>query len=133
MEGFYFEIRGVHVAAVVLSGALFLTRAVAGNVFNATWTMARPLRYLSYAIDTVLLAAALMLVAIVRQYPFVDAWLTAKVILIVVYVILGTLALKRAKERPTRIAFSAAAVAVFLFIISIALTHSPLGVFSLHR
>jgi uncharacterized membrane protein SirB2 len=46
--------------------------------------MAAPLRYLSYTIDTVLLTAALMLTAIVQQYPFVHAWLTVKVVLLAV-------------------------------------------------
>jgi hypothetical protein len=36
MEVFYLEIRYVHIAAVVLSGALFFLRAIAGNVFGAT-------------------------------------------------------------------------------------------------
>ena len=52
--------------------------------------MAAPLRYLSYTIDTVLLTAALMLATILHQYPFVHAWLTVKVLLLVVYVVLGS-------------------------------------------
>ncbi len=131
MEAFYLEIRNVHVAAILLSGALFFVRAVAGNGFGAVWPMAAPARYLSYSIDTMLLTAALMLMTITRQYPFVDAWLTTKVALIVVYVVLGSFALKRGKTRSMRIVFSAAAAAVFLYIISIAITHNPLGVFSM--
>ncbi|MFT3728140.1 MAG: SirB2 family protein [Terricaulis sp.] len=131
MEAFYLQIRTVHIAAVSLSGALFLLRAVAGNIFGAKWTMAAPLRYMSYTIDTVLLTAALMLMTIVRQYPFVDAWLTVKVSLLVLYVVLGSYALKRGRTRGARLAFSAAAACVFGFIISVALTHNPLGVFSL--
>lgn len=130
MEAFYLEIRHVHIAAVILSGSLFFVRAVAGNVFGAAWTMRAPVRYLSYAIDSVLLTAALMLMAIVRQFPFVDAWLTAKVLLLVVYIVLGSYALKRGGSRGSRLSYSAAAIAVFLFIVSIALAHHPLGVFA---
>jgi uncharacterized membrane protein SirB2 len=78
VETFYPQILTVHVTAVTLSGGLFLIRAMAGNVFGASWVMVPPLRYLSYTIDTVLLTAALMLMTITRQYPIADSWLTAK-------------------------------------------------------
>ena len=44
------------------------------------WARSAPLNYLSYTVDTVLLTAALMLMTIIRQYPFVHGWLTAKVL-----------------------------------------------------
>lgn len=131
METYYLEIRHVHIATVMLSGALFLVRAVAGNVFGATWTMAAPVRYLSYTIDTILLTAALMLMTIVEQFPFMHAWLTVKVLMLVAYIVLGSFALKRAKTRRDRLIFSAAAIAVFAFIVGVARTHNPLGYLSL--
>lgn len=42
------------------------------------WVLAVPVRRLAAAIDTVLLAAALALMIIVRQYPFVNGWLTRR-------------------------------------------------------
>lgn len=117
-----------HVTAVTLSGGLFLVRAIAGNMLAAPWIMAAPLRYLSYAIDTVLLTAALMLMTVTRQYPFVDAWLTVKIALLVTYVVLGSFALRRGCTRKVRLLCSAAAVCVFLFIVSVAVSHNPLGV-----
>ncbi|MBL8545953.1 MAG: SirB2 family protein [Hyphomonadaceae bacterium] len=131
MDTFYLEIRNVHIAAVSLSGLLFLVRALASNVFNARWPMAAPIRYLSYTIDTILLTAALMLMTIVKQFPFVDAWLTAKVLLLAAYIVLGSYALKRARTRAAKLAFTSAAIVVFLFIVSIARTHNALGFISL--
>jgi uncharacterized membrane protein SirB2 len=87
-----------------------------------------PLRYLTYTIDTVLLTAALMLVTILHQYPFVQGWLTVKVGLLVVYIVLGTFALKRAQSRRARAWCYVAAIAVFLFIVSVARAHHPLGI-----
>lgn len=130
MEAFYLEIRHVHIAAVTLSGSLFLLRALAANAFGATWTMNAPVRYLSYTIDSILLTAALMLMTIVHQFPFVNAWLTAKVLLLIVYIVLGSFALKRAKSRTARLLYSAAAITVFLFIVSIARAHDALGIFA---
>jgi len=109
------------------SGGLFALRG-AGVLTGARWPMFAPLRYLSYTIDTVLLTAALMLATILHQYPFVHAWLTVKVLLLVGYIVLGTLALKRARTRRARAWCFAAAVLLYLFIASVARAHSPWGI-----
>ncbi len=129
MIEYYLEIKWVHVAAVIASGLLFAMRGGA-QLAGAGWTMAAPLRYLSYTIDTVLLTAALMLVTILHQYPFVQAWLTVKVLLLIVYIGLGSMALKRARSPRARAGFYVAALAVYLFIASVARAHHPAGVFS---
>ena len=126
MIEFYPQIRWVHIAAVIASGVLFTLRG-AGTLAGAKWPMFAPLRYLTYTIDTVLLTAALMLVTILHQYPFVHGWLTAKVLLLIVYIVLGSLALKRARTPRARAWSFAAALAVFLFIVGIARAHHPLG------
>lgn len=130
MIDFYPEIRFTHIAAVIASGSLFFLRGLAIHL-GVQWAMAAPLRYLSYTIDTVLLTAALMLATILHQYPFVHGWLTMKVLLLVVYVVLGSFALKRGHTRTVRIACWLAALAVYAYIISVARAHHPLGVFAL--
>lgn len=127
MEEFYPQIRTVHVWAVIASGTLFALRGGAFNLLGATWPKALPARVLSWTIDTTLLTAALMLMTVVRQYPFVDAWLTVKVLLLVVYIGLGTVALRASRPRPVRIGFWIAALAVFGFIVTVARAHHPLG------
>lgn len=129
MAEFYPEIRLVHIVAVFASGGLFLLRGLVLNA-GATWSTAPPLRYLSYAIDTVLLIAALMLMTIVEQYPFVHGWLTVKVLLLVVYIALGAVAFWHARTRFARLAFWLAALAVYAFMISVARAHHPLGLFA---
>lgn len=126
MAEFYPWIKWLHVAAVSASGTVFFVRGLAAHL-GATWTMAAPLRYLSYTIDTVLLAAALALMSIVHQYPGVHDWLTVKVSLVVVYVVLGSFALKRSATRRSRFAFWIAALMVYGFIFGIARAHHPLG------
>lgn len=149
MSAFYAEIRLLHVAAVIASGSLFLLRGLAlnagawrsvgfqagirragGRRGDARWAMAAPIRYLSYGIDTVLLASAIALAVIVQSYPFVDAWLTAKVLLLIVYILLGSLALKRGRTPVVRRFSFLAALLVFAFIIGIARAHHPLGFFA---
>lgn len=126
MIEFYPQIRLVHIACVIASGLLFALRGtlmlagVRGHNHIA-------LRALSWSIDTTLLTAALMLATILHQYPFVHAWLTVKVLLLVAYIGLGTLALKRGSTRGRRALWFAAALAVYLSIVSVARAHHPLG------
>lgn len=129
MIEFYPQIKWVHVAAVICSGLLFALRGGA-QLAGARWTMAAPLRYLSYTIDTTLLTAALMLATMLHQYPFVNSWLTVKVVLLVVYIVLGSLALKRGQTPTVRLYSFLAALVVYLFIASVARAHHPLGVFT---
>ncbi len=131
MNPYYADIKMVHVLAVLTSGTLFFLRGLALNVFGAKWPMIAPVRYLTYTVDTILLTAALVLTVIIGQYPFADAWLTVKVVLLVVYIGLGTFALKRGRTANMRILFWVAALAVFAFIASVAVTHNPLGLFTM--
>jgi uncharacterized membrane protein SirB2 len=130
MEEFYLQIRTVHISAVTASGLLFALRGGAFNLFGATWPKTLPARLLSWIIDSILLMAALMLMTIVRQYPFVDHWLTMKVTLLAVYIGLGTQAFAVARARRVRIAFWLAALLVFGFIVTVARAHNPLGLFA---
>jgi uncharacterized membrane protein SirB2 len=129
MLSFYPEIKLVHITAVFASGGLFLLRGLAMQL-GAGWAMAGPVRYTSYAIDSLLLAAAVMLSIMLHQYPFVHAWLTTKVLLLVVYIVLGSYALKRGRTKQARLTCWAAALLVYAFIISVARMHHPAGMFS---
>lgn len=129
MEVFYPEIRLVHISAVIASGTLFFLRGLALHA-GAGWAKAAPWRYLSYTVDTVLLTAALMLTTILQQYPFVDSWLTVKVLLLGVYIALGIVAFWAGRTRAVRIGCWLAGLAVYGFIISVAIAHHPLGVLS---
>ena len=130
MEEFYIQIRTVHIWAVVASGLLFFLRGGAFNLLGAGWPRGLPVRLLSRTIDAILLTAALMLMTVVRQYPFAESWLTVKVLLLVIYIGLGTLAFAPARPRRTRIGFWIAALVVFGFIVTVARAHDPLGLFA---
>jgi uncharacterized membrane protein SirB2 len=88
------------------------------------------LRYAPHLVDTVLLISALMLTTIIRQYPFVQGWLTLKVLLLVAYIVLGSIALKRGRTRRIRVAAFIAALASVLYLFSVARAHDPSGVFA---
>lgn len=126
MIAFYLQIKLVHMLAVALSGGLFAARG-AGVLAGARWPMRAAVRYASYGIDTVLLTAALMLVSILPHAMFANGWLAAKLALLVVYVVLGSLALKRARTPRVRAACCIAALLVFATMVGIARMHHPLG------
>ncbi len=126
---YYGDIKWLHIGCVLASGSLFSLRGclmLCGSRFANHATLAR----LSYVIDTMLLTAAVLLTIIIHQYPLVQAWLTAKLLLLIVYILLGILALRRGRTRWTRGGYLLAAILVYGFIISVAVAHNPLGLFS---
>jgi uncharacterized membrane protein SirB2 len=130
MVEYYLEIKFVHMLCVGLSGALFAARGVL-RLAGSTLAHHALARWASYAIDTTLLTAALMLIGIVHQYPFANGWLTAKVLLLFVYVVLGTYALKRAPSQRTAAIAFVAALAVFATIVGAAVLHDARSWFAL--
>ncbi len=126
MIEFYAPVRAVHIGAVLSSGALFALRG-AGVLAGARWPLAAPLRYLSYSIDTVLLTAALMLFTMLPAALFANHWLSVKLALLVLYVVLGSFALKRGRSPRVRALCFAAALLVYAGMFGIARTHQPLG------
>jgi uncharacterized membrane protein SirB2 len=128
MAEHYLALRHAHIGLAILSVSLFTLRgclmlAQSPHV-NSTW-----FRYPSYLIDTLLLTFALMLMSVIRQYPFGNGWLTMKVALLVVYVVLGSIALKRGRTRRIRIAALVAALLTVGFLVTVARAHHPLGLF----
>ena len=126
----YPQIKAAHVVAVLCSGGLFLLRGAlvqAGAPAAARMAMAAPTRYLSYTVDTALLTAALMLLTILPGAVFANGWLAVKLVLLVAYVVLGTLALRRGRTPAARRACYVAALVVFGFMLTVARTHQPLG------
>ncbi|MEQ1438382.1 SirB2 family protein [Fontimonas sp. SYSU GA230001] len=125
----YLTLRGIHIGCVIVSGSLFLLRGVfvLGAARAARW---RLWRWLPHLIDTVLLVSAAALAWTIRQYPFVHAWLTVKVLALPLYIALGSIALKRGRTRRARAAAFVAALAVFLFIVSVARRHDAWGWFA---
>lgn len=118
-------LKHIHVSCAVISIALFFLRGIWS--FNDSPIMRqRWVKIVPHYVDTVLLASALWMAAIIEQYPFVDAWLTAKFFGLVLFILLGTIALKHGKSKAVRVSAWFAALAVFAYIVSVAATHNPL-------
>jgi uncharacterized membrane protein SirB2 len=129
MTEYYLLLRHVHIGCAILTIALFVLR---GGLMLAesSWQRNVVLRYLPHVVDTVLLTSALMLTTVIHQYPFSTGWVTMKVVLLVVYIVLGSIALKRGRTRRVRVAAFVAALATVLYLFSVARAHDPSGVFA---
>ena len=126
MIEFYPQIKQFHILLALLSGAIFALRG-AFALAGMHWPQALPVKWLSYTIDTCLLTAALMLLTILPWAMFANGWLLTKIVLIVVYVVLGVFAMRPGRRQRTRALCYAAALLVFAGIYGIARAHHPLG------
>jgi uncharacterized membrane protein SirB2 len=119
-------VKHLHVGCAALSLGGFAAR---GGLMLAGSPLleARFVRVAPHVVDTLLLASAAWLAWFTGQYPFVHGWLTAKVLALLAYILLGTVALKRGRTKPIRAAAFAAALLAAAYIVSVALTRDPLG------
>ena len=118
-------LKSVHVGCALLSAAGFLTRS-AWMLTGSPLLQARVTRVLPHLVDTGLLAAGLALAVRIHQYPGVHGWLTAKVGALLLYIVLGSIALKRGRNRTIRIAALLGALATLAYIFAVAVTRQPL-------
>lgn len=120
----YFALKHLHVTCVILSGLGFLTR---GSLMLAgsPWLKHRLTRTLPHIVDTVLLGSAIAMAVMSGQYPFAQAWLTAKLLGLLAYIGLGTVALKRGRTPAIRARFFLMALLSYAYIVGVALARSP--------
>jgi uncharacterized membrane protein SirB2 len=121
----YLALKHIHVACVALSYAGFFARGV-WMIRDSAMLQRRWVKVLPHVNDTLLLATAIALAVMLRQYPFVHGWLTAKTLALVAYIALGSVALRPSRPKPARVAAWIAAQAVFLYIVAVALARTPL-------
>lgn len=121
----YYALKHIHMTFAVLSGALFLLRGL-WMLAESKHLQQRWVRVAPHIVDTLLLASAIGLAVWSSQYPGQSPWLTAKLVALVAYIGLGTLALKRGRTRQVRGLAFVGALACFAYILAVALTKNPL-------
>lgn len=121
----YFAFKHIHMLCAVISIISFIVRgalAIQGSsILQKKWIRIAP-----HIVDTLLLLSAIGLMVSIQQYPFVNSWLTAKLLGLIVYIFLGVVTLKIAKSQPVRIVSYVLAIATFCYIASVAVTKTPL-------
>jgi uncharacterized membrane protein SirB2 len=118
-------LRSLHIVTVHLTLTLFLLRGfwmlTDSPRLNARWV-----RIVPHVNDSLLLFAAIAMLVVAKLNPLEQPWLLAKIIGLLVYIGLGTLALKRGKTKASRIQALIGALAVFGYIIAVAITKQVL-------
>ncbi|HEY7996070.1 MAG TPA: SirB2 family protein [Steroidobacteraceae bacterium] len=123
----YLAVKTLHVGCAIASIAGFAARGVLmlrdSPLLERRWLKVAP-----HVVDTVLLASALWLTVLIGQYPFVQSWLTAKLLALVAYIVLGTVALKRGRSKAVRATAFALALAAVGYLVTVAFTRDPRGI-----
>ena len=126
----FLTIKSIHISLVVISFIIFFVRGLMMMFRNEQYRH-RLFRIIPPVIDTLLLVTGLLLMYILKIYPTSQYWLGIKMIVLVVYIILGIVALNRTNNYNIQVVSFIAAVCAILFMASLAITHHPLGIFSL--
>ena len=122
----YIFIKYIHIITALLSISGFLLRGL-WMLQESPMLQRRPAKILPHVNDTLLLGSALVLMFMSAQYPFVLDWLTAKVLALLVYILLGMVALRWGRTRGVKLAAWLLALLTFGYILSVALTRSVTG------
>ena len=121
----YFLIKHLHMTTAIVSIAFFIVRAW-WSVREVALLQRRWVRILPHVNDTLLLVLGVMLTVMLSMSPHQHPWLAAKLLGLIVYIVLGTVAIKRGRTPLTRGVTAVAAIAVFFYIYGTAITKNPL-------
>ncbi|TNF99039.1 MAG: regulator SirB [Gammaproteobacteria bacterium] len=120
----YSIIKLLHQATAVITVFLFVLRGI-WLIRESPLLHKRWVRIVPHVNDSILLACAIGLCVLIRQYPFVHHWLTAKVILLVLYIGLGLFVMRSKAAKKVRIIVWFSALVVIGLIATIAITKQP--------
>jgi len=120
----YEVLKLIHVGSVIVSYALFFLRGV-WLMQDSEKLRQRWVKILPHVVDSILLISANALAMIIQQNPLDNSWLTAKITGLLFYIGLGMIAIRFGKTRRTKIMAWIAAQCVFIYIVLVALTKSP--------
>ena len=121
----YSLLKQLHLGTIALTLTLFILRGV-WMMVESPRLQARWVRIVPHINDSLLLASGISLAVLTRQYPLVHGWLSAKLFALILYIVLGTIALKRGPTHGKRIAAWIAALLVFAYMVAVAVTRDPL-------
>lgn len=111
----------IHLSAVGISLALFLLRG-AWRAMDSPMLAKKWVKIVPHANDTVLLTAAIGMLIVAGLNPLQHGWLMAKIVALLAYIMLGTIALKRGKTPLQRNLAFIGALAVFGYMVAVAIS-----------
>ena len=121
----YIILKFIHVATAFISIVGFIVRGI-WMIQASSILQGRLIRIVPHINDTVLLLSAIALVMATSQYLGPATWINAKIAALLLYIILGAIALKRGKTKRIRIISGILALLIFAYIILVAFSKNPL-------
>ena len=113
----------IHVGTVIISIAGFVIRGIwmmqSSSLLQQRWVRTAP-----HINDSLLLVSAIALVVITSQYPGPSSWVNAKIVALVVYILLGIVALNRGKTMQVRVTAWVLALVVYAYMVLVAFSKS---------
>ena len=122
----YFILKTIHMSCAVLSISGFLLRGY-WMIQESPRLNLKPVKILPHIVDTLLLLSAIGMLYILGFGLLYQGWLLHKVGLLIVYIVLGMIALGNKYSRSKKIAAFVSAVLVFFYIAGIAITKTALS------
>jgi uncharacterized membrane protein SirB2 len=117
----YALLKHIHLATVAITLALFLLRG-AWRLTDSPRLQKKWVKIVPHTNDAILLAAAIGMLVVAQLNPLEHGWLMAKIIALLAYIVLGTIALKRGKTPLQRNLAFIGALGVFGYMIAVAVT-----------
>lgn len=111
----------IHLSTVGISLALFLLRG-AWRLTDSPMLSMKWVRIVPHLNDTLLLAAAIGMLIVAGLNPLQHGWLMAKIAALLLYIALGTIALKHGKSPLQRNLALIGALAMFGYIVAVAVS-----------
>jgi uncharacterized membrane protein SirB2 len=121
---FYLAIKTIHISCAIISISSFCLRAIL-TFKQSAYLQTRWLQILPHINDSILLICAIYLATSINQSPLEHSWLTAKVIALLIYIGLGMIVIRFAKNDRQRIIAFVLALLCFAYIAGVALSHNP--------
>jgi len=125
----YVLLKYLHMSLALFSVAGFALRWT-WRMQQSPWAFTRAALVIPHVVDTLLLASAMAMIALADQVPVGVDWLGAKIIGLVLYILLGVIAMRSAPLKSLSLPVFVAAVLVYCWIVSVAVSKSPLGFLS---
>lgn len=122
----YLLVKHLHTTTATLSLLFFVVRAL-WSVREAPILQRRWVKVLPHVNDTLLFTLGILLMVMLSMWPHQHLWLAAKLAALLVYIGLGTVAIKRGRRRGVRAVAAVAAVATFGYMVGVAISHHPLS------
>jgi uncharacterized membrane protein SirB2 len=126
---FYEFVKYIHVTAITLSISGFIFRVLL-KLNDSPYQTKYWFKKLPHKVDIILLASALTMVYILGVNPFTTFWIAEKIIGLLLYIMLGMVALRWGKTKNIKIIAAGLAVMVFSYIVYVAHYKAPTVVFS---